>query len=46
MGLPWTTSSPAIAQLQPELDELVCLSTPEFFGAVGVHYADFRQDRA
>lgn len=33
----------AIAQLRPEVDELVCLSTPDFFGAVGVHYADFRQ---
>lgn len=33
----------AIAELQPEVDELVCLSTPEFFGAVGAHYADFRQ---
>ena len=33
----------AIAQLRAEVDELVCLSTPEFFGAVGAHYADFRQ---
>lgn len=33
----------AVAELQAEVDELVCLSTPEFFGAVGVHYADFRQ---
>jgi putative phosphoribosyl transferase len=33
----------AVAALRPEVDALVCLSTPEFFGAVGVHYADFRQ---
>lgn len=33
----------AVAALRPEVDDLVCLSTPEFFGAVGVHYADFRQ---
>ena len=33
----------AVAELQAEVDELVCLSTPEFFGAVGAHYADFRQ---
>lgn len=29
--------------LRAEVDELVCLSTPPFFRAVGVHYADFRQ---
>lgn len=33
----------AVAELRPEVDELVCLSTPDFFGAVGVHYSDFRQ---
>lgn len=33
----------AVAELRPEVDELVCLSIPDFFGAVGVHYADFRQ---
>lgn len=32
-----------VASLQAEVDELVCLSTPEFFGAVGSFYADFRQ---
>ena len=35
--------SAAVAELLPEVDELVCLCTPEFFGAVGAHYADFRQ---
>lgn len=33
----------AVAELEPEVDELICLSQPEFFGAVGVHYADFQQ---
>ncbi len=33
----------AVADLQPQVDELICLSQPEFFGAVGVHYADFHQ---
>lgn len=33
----------AIADLQPHVDELVCLSQPDFFGAVGAHYADFHQ---
>lgn len=32
-----------IVRLRPEVDELVCLATPDYFGAVGVHYADFRQ---
>ncbi len=32
-----------VAALRGEVDELVCLSQPEFFHAVGVHYADFRQ---
>lgn len=31
------------AVLAREADELVCLHTPEPFGAVGTHYADFRQ---
>ena len=33
----------ALVRLRPEVDELVCLSTPESFYAVGAHYADFRQ---
>jgi len=32
-----------IEALRGEVDELVCLSQPEFFHAVGVHYRDFRQ---
>ncbi|MCY1275809.1 putative phosphoribosyl transferase [compost metagenome] len=32
-----------IARLRPLVDELVCLSTPEPFIAVGRHYDDFRQ---
>jgi putative phosphoribosyl transferase len=32
-----------IARLRGEVDELVCLSQPEFFPAVGVHYRDFHQ---
>jgi putative phosphoribosyl transferase len=33
----------SVAALQPEVDELVCLSTSPVFRAVGLHYADFRQ---
>ena len=32
-----------IARLKEEADEVVCLSTPAIFRAVGLHYADFRQ---
>jgi len=32
-----------IAALRPEVDVVVCLSTPESFGAVGEFYEDFRQ---
>jgi len=32
-----------IAALAAEVDEIVCLSTPEHFGAIGQFYADFRQ---
>ena len=31
------------AQLRAEVDDLVCLSQPEFFDAVGAHYRDFHQ---
>jgi putative phosphoribosyl transferase len=30
-----------LAQMRPLADELVCLSAPEFFRAVGQHYRDF-----
>ena len=30
-------------QLRTEVDDLVCLSQPEFFDAVGAHYRDFHQ---
>lgn len=32
-----------VAQLRAEVDELVCLSQPAFFHAVGLHYRDFHQ---
>ncbi|MBK6863966.1 MAG: phosphoribosyltransferase [Ideonella sp.] len=32
-----------LARLRGEVDELVCLATPEPFRAVGLHYADFHQ---
>ncbi len=32
-----------IDSLRPEVDDLVCLSTPEFFAAIGEFYEDFRQ---
>ncbi|MES2091899.1 MAG: phosphoribosyltransferase family protein [Pseudomonadota bacterium] len=31
------------AQMRSEVDDLVCLETPEYFGAVGAHYRDFDQ---
>lgn len=31
------------ARLEGDVDELVCLSAPRFFGAVGSHYRDFAQ---
>ncbi|HET7524820.1 MAG TPA: phosphoribosyltransferase family protein [Burkholderiaceae bacterium] len=33
----------AVAELEPLVDDLVCLSQPSYFYAVGAHYADFRQ---
>jgi putative phosphoribosyl transferase len=33
----------ALAELGGEADETICLATPDPFGAVGAHYADFRQ---
>ena len=32
-----------LAALAKEADEVVCLSAPRFFHAVGLHYADFTQ---
>lgn len=32
-----------LPSLRAEVDELVCLEAPEFFGAVGSHYRDFAQ---
>ena len=32
-----------VARLRAEVDELVCLATPEPFRAVGLHYRDFHQ---
>lgn len=33
----------AISELRSKTDEIICLSTPEPFHAVGLHYADFAQ---
>ena len=33
----------ALAELRGEADEIVCLETPEDFGAIGSWYVDFRQ---
>lgn len=33
----------AVAELRPLVDELICLRTPEWFHAVGAHYARFEQ---
>jgi putative phosphoribosyl transferase len=32
-----------LAQMRPLVDDVVCLSTPDFFHAVGLHYRDFDQ---
>lgn len=33
----------AVRDLRREVDALICLETPEFFGAIGFFYDDFRQ---
>ena len=33
----------SLAELAPLVDEVVCLSRPAFFRAVGEHYGDFEQ---
>jgi predicted phosphoribosyltransferase len=35
--------SDTIAKLRGEVDALICLETPELFGAIGYFYRDFRQ---
>jgi len=35
--------SDTLAALQAEADDIVCLETPAFFGAIGTYYDDFRQ---
>ena len=32
-----------VEALRGEVDQLICLATPEPFFAIGVHYLDFRQ---
>ena len=32
-----------LAVMQDEVDDIICLATPEPFYAIGAHYADFRQ---
>lgn len=44
IGVP-VGSREACARLRKEVDELVCLATPEFFCAVGEWYRDFQQVR-
>ena len=34
-----------LTALQDEVDDIICLATPEPFYAIGAHYADFRQVR-
>ncbi|MEN8261843.1 MAG: hypothetical protein ABFR82_00055 [Nitrospirota bacterium] len=29
--------------MQKDVDDLLCLSTPAFFRAIGMHYVDFEQ---
>lgn len=41
LAVPVAPSS-ALDALRSEVDEIVCLSSPEDFGAVGLFYADFR----
>ncbi len=36
-------SSSALEQLKPQVDDITCLITPKYFGAVGLWYADFQQ---
>jgi putative phosphoribosyl transferase len=36
-------SSDTLAELRPETDEIVCLHQPEWLGAIGYFYRDFRQ---
>jgi putative phosphoribosyl transferase len=33
----------AVEVLRAEVDQLICLATPEPFFAIGIHYLDFRQ---
>jgi putative phosphoribosyl transferase len=33
----------AVEALRAEVDQLICLATPEPFYAIGIHYLDFRQ---
>lgn len=35
--------SQAVEDLQQEADEVICLETPEYFGAIGFFYQDFSQ---
>lgn len=36
-------SASTLKELAQDVDEVICLSQPKFFMAVGAHYADFRQ---
>ncbi len=42
LAVPVATSD-AIAQLTAEVDDVVCLQMPEYFGGVGMFYDDFHQ---
>jgi putative phosphoribosyl transferase len=32
-----------LAEIRPEVDDLVCLEAHDFFGAIGAYYGDFGQ---
>ena len=40
---PLIATADALSRLRPEVDEVVCLMTPDFLGAIGSFYRDFRQ---
>jgi putative phosphoribosyl transferase len=32
-----------LAKLRPDVDDIICVETPDFFYAIGAHYVDFTQ---
>jgi predicted phosphoribosyltransferase len=39
----WQLVAATVDELRSEVDEVVCLAMPEWFGAIGALYLDFRQ---